>query len=154
MVKVPAYIFDIDGTLSDCSQRKHFVEQEVKDWDNFYKGMAEDEPNWDVINILNKILLSNFSGKILFVTGRPESYREVTEYWLAKYFRELNAYNCKIFMRKDGDYRSDAVIKKELWETVLEPIYDCYGVFEDRKQVVDMYRELGLTVFQVAEGNF
>jgi len=28
------------------------------------------------------------------------------------------------------------------------------GVFEDRKQVVDMYRARGLRVFQVADGNF
>lgn len=28
------------------------------------------------------------------------------------------------------------------------------GVFDDRRQVVRMWRELGLTVFQVAEGDF
>lgn len=29
-----------------------------------------------------------------------------------------------------------------------------WGVFEDRKQCVDMWRSLGLTCYQVADGNY
>ena len=32
--------------------------------------------------------------------------------------------------------------------------YNVHFVLDDRQQVVDMWRSLGLTVFQVAEGDF
>jgi len=31
---------------------------------------------------------------------------------------------------------------------------DIFAVFDDRQQVVDMWRDNGLTVFQVADGDF
>jgi hypothetical protein len=48
------------------------------------------------------------------------------------------------------------VVKSELYDQILlnfpKPIIG--GVFEDRQQVVRMYRDRGLKVFQVADGNF
>ena len=36
-------IFDIDGTLADVSERVHHLEKRPKDWDSFFKGMAQDK---------------------------------------------------------------------------------------------------------------
>ena len=58
-------------------------------------------------------------------------------------------------MRKHGDYREDSIVKGELLDQAIEEFPGkIFGVFEDRRQVVDMYRARGLRVFQVAEGNF
>jgi phosphoglycolate phosphatase-like HAD superfamily hydrolase len=62
-----------------------------------------------------------------------------------------------IYMRAKGDYRPDYEIKKEVLFKLFPTPQDrskILGVFEDRDQVVKMYRDLGLRVFQVAEGNF
>jgi hypothetical protein len=59
-------------------------------------------------------------------------------------------------MRKSGDHREDHVVKGELLDQILKDrhLSELGAVFEDRQQVVDMYRERGLRVFQVAPGNF
>ena len=56
-----------------------------------------------------------------------------------------------LYMRKDGDTRPDYVIKPEL---VKDFIDDIYMVFEDRDQVVKMWRDLGITCLQVANGDY
>jgi hypothetical protein len=57
-------------------------------------------------------------------------------------------------MRPAGDSRRDAIVKQEIFDTEVRDRWRVVGVFDDRRQVVRMWRALGLTVFQVAEGDF
>ena len=59
-----------------------------------------------------------------------------------------------LFMRPYGDSRKDSVVKREIFEREIQSRYQVVGVFDDRMQVVRMWRDLGLTVFQVADGDF
>lgn len=61
----------------------------------------------------------------------------------------------RLFMRPDGDPRSDEVVKEWLYRTYIEPYYAVELVLDDRNRVVSMWRErIGLPCWQVAEGNF
>ena len=159
------YIFDIDGTLADCSQRLHFIlpskedlagdidlDKIAPDWESFYKDCVNDKPIQSVLMLL--LDLQDAGAEILFITGRPCKYMNETIQWLKKY----TGGDVKgLWMRKNGDHRPDYIIKKEIYETQIKPNLgnDCIaGVFEDRKQCVDMWRSLGLTCYQVAEGNY
>lgn len=159
------YIFDIDGTLADCSQRLHFILPEKEDisgdidldkiapdWDSFYKDCVNDRPIQPVLMLL--LDLQRAGATIIFVTGRPCKYMTETLQWLEKY----TGTDVKgLWMRKNDDHRPDYVIKKEIYETQIKPNLknDCIaGVFEDRKQCVDMWRSLGLICYQVADGNY
>ena len=59
-------------------------------------------------------------------------------------------------MRPDGDHREDAIVKSELLDMINADYANekLGGIFEDRQQVVDMYRKRGLRVFQVAKGAY
>ena len=57
-------------------------------------------------------------------------------------------------MREEGDYRSDDIIKKEIYDEMILPYYNVIAVFDDRSKVVEMTRKLGLHTFQVADGDF
>jgi hypothetical protein len=154
-----AYIFDIDGVLADCSHRLHFIQQEPKDWKRFYENSDKDEviqPNKNTLRLLRNALHGYQTRGILFVTGRSEAYRELTMNWLKKKVWGCfgNFYNDMLFMRKDGDFRPDWEVKKEIYEKELKDKYEILGVFEDRTQVVQMWRSLGLTCYQVCEGNY
>ena len=144
-----AYIFDIDGTLADCSHRLHYISGEHKDWDAFYKECVNDKPIMDVMEIL--WALQESGSKIIYVTGRPITYMDETMEWLQKYVGNRVV---ALFMRKDGDHREDYIIKKEIYEEDIKDYMLIDGVFEDRKQCVDMWRSLGLTCYQVADGNY
>ena len=59
-----------------------------------------------------------------------------------------------LHMRKAGDGRKDSLVKAELFWTYIAPYNNVQVVWDDRDQVVDMWRSLGLQVNQVAAGNF
>lgn len=59
----------------------------------------------------------------------------------------------ELLMRPKKDNRKDSVIKKELFDKIKDK-YNIQYVFDDRDQVVEMWRELGLTCLKVADGNF
>lgn len=155
-----AYIFDIDGTLADCSHRIHFIEpaesfgrknieiEEKPDWENFYRACVDDKPIQGVIETLKLLAFTGI--KILLVTGRPKNYLNETLAWLLKQNIKFDG----IYMREDGDHRPDYIIKHELYMNYISKNYVIQGVFEDRKQCVNMWRGLGLTCFQVAEGEY
>lgn len=172
-----AYIFDIDGVLADCSHRLHFIQQYPKDWDGFYSASANDVPIKANVGLLHR-LHKDYQVAIIFVTGRTEKYRTLTSDWLRKEVLgtqpvidcstmmgcdlaiELQEEEIKktleqrLFMRKDGDHRSDYAIKKEIYEDEIKCQYEILGIFEDRTQVVKMWRSRGLTCYQVCEGNY
>ena len=87
----------------------------------------------------------------IFLTGRPESTRELTDNWLL-----ANAYNSPgryLLMRKDKDYREDWVIKLEHLDRLdLDKTQTI--IFDDRDQVVQNLRAAGWTVFQVCNGTY
>jgi hypothetical protein len=56
-------------------------------------------------------------------------------------------------MRKEGDYRSDDIIKKELLDEIVADFGKVPNiVFDDRPRVVKMWRENGVFVADVYQG--
>ena len=153
-MKQKAVIFDIDGTLADCDHRLHFIQQLPKDWGSFFKASASDGVNYGISNLFWFLAWCKQTGKkieLLIVTARPETYKLVTEQWLV--IHELHHYK-EIFFRKEGDFRNDDIIKKEIYKEHIKDKYEVMFVVEDRSRVVKMWRKLGLTCLQCAEGGF
>lgn len=152
-MKQQAIIFDIDGTLADCSHRRYYIEKPNNDWGAFYAGMAKDTPTY--LATLLSTGVFNFALPI-FVTGRPEEYRYTTEQWLLAYTRIRFPGNKPpiLLMRPDGDYTPDDDLKRRIYIDQIKPHFDIQLVFDDRNKVVKMWRSLGLECWQVAEGNF
>ena len=145
MIGQPAIIVDIDGTIAirgtGVDARGPF------DWDR----VGEDTPNQRVINLVNMFRDNDY--QVIFVSGRDAVCDSVTLHWLFEYagfeFDDL------LFMREADDNRPDTVVKREIYERDIADQYDVHYVLDDRNSVVKMWREeLGLTVLQVADGDF
>lgn len=136
--KESAYIFDIDGTLARMTDRSPYD----------YSKVSTDKINPSVALICR--LLSELKFPIILCSGRKEECRAETESWLLNNGIHYNT----LFMRQTGDDRKDAIVKEEIYHNNIEPLYNIIGVFDDRNQVVDMWRSLGLTCFQVNYGGF
>lgn len=134
------YLVDIDNTISLRGDRGPF------DWDR----VGEDLPNEPVIRLL-EALDSTGLFQFLFLSGRSEVCRDQTERWLAHH---VGVEYGRLFMREAGDNRSDQVVKLEIFDREIRERYNVVGVFDDRNKVVAMWRSLGLSVFQVADGDF
>lgn len=149
-------IFDIDGTLADISHRLHFIKGEKKNWPAFYAACALDKPIYEMCRTA-----ALFCGRpgitVGFITGREGSdrVRADTEDWLDEYVGRHANPRLSLYMRPKGDYRPDHVIKGEIADYMrdeLDFVPDI--VFEDRQQVVDMWRARGIRCCQVAPGDF
>ena len=57
-------------------------------------------------------------------------------------------------MRPEGDTRKDAILKREIYEREIRNRYNVAYVLDDRDQTVRVWRDLGLTCLQVADGDF
>jgi hypothetical protein len=144
------FLVDIDGTIADLSHRLHFIENGENKWEEFFDAVHNDKPIPSVIQTVQ--LLSQAGATILLVTGRSSACKLKTIQWL----RDNGVPFDDLYMRREGDHRPDNIVKAELLEQLSGEWggRGILGVFEDRKQVVDMYRAKGLKVFQVAEGDF
>lgn len=142
-----AVIFDLDGTLADLDHRLPLIKGEVPKWDEFFSECLFDSPHDDII-ALTRVL--GTTRDVIIVSGRSDSVRDRTVSWL-----QGHGVNWDILhMRKHGDHRPDYQIKKEIYLDHIAENYEVEYVFDDRDQVVEMWRELGLRTLQVAEGTF
>ena len=155
------YIFDLDGTLADCSHRLHYLESRPKDWTRFFEACEADKPIWPMLNTLRILADNSIENKVEIWSGRNESVRQETLRWLMKVAcisvgRNLFHTIRKLRMRPEHDYRQDYVLKRE-WleqERIACPNDPIDVVFEDRERVAAMWRSEGIMCCQVAEGNF
>ena len=156
VMKRKVVIFDIDGTLADNSNRQHLLKPPYKDWKCFFESMVFDKPVKSIVYLYRAMVeLDNI--EIVIFTGRPDTYRQKTLYWLSEHVFGNETYP-RIRMRKEGDYRADNIVKHEMLYEFLNDygyiVDDIVFVVDDRKQVVDMWRSEGITCLQCAEGDF
>lgn len=141
-------IFDVDGTLMDIEHRRHFVVQRPKDFDAFREATPDDTPKKDIFAIA--ISMKKAGHRIIISSGRNKSQRAIT---LKQLMGNGLAFDA-LYMRSDSDYRPDNEVKSQMLDKMRADGFDPTMAFDDRQQVVDMWRERGLTVAQVAEGDF
>ena len=134
-----AIICDLDGTLALIRGRSPYDATHCDD----------DDLNESVASILRNYYGNGY--QILLVTGREEHFRQPTVRFLEKH----NISYHQLWMRPTKDLRKDAIIKRELFDAEIAGKYFIEFVFDDRNQVVEMWRkELKLPCFQVNYGNF
>jgi uncharacterized HAD superfamily protein len=134
-------LVDIDGTLADVSHRLQFARGPRKDWGRFFAAMDRDQPINAVIEFVMRL-----AGKyeIVIFTGRPEDYRKKTMSWLRRHRVPFS----KLLMRPARDHRPDYIVKREMVAKLGED--RIHFAVDDRPQVCDILRQLGLTVLEVS----
>lgn len=143
-------LFDLDGTLADLTHRLPFIQQPPKNWNAFFDAVYGDEPIVPMVSMLR--LLRELSS-VGICSGRPERCRADTERWLLDK-ADIGLTLPKMWMRKDGDFRADDIVKREVLESIRAEGWMPWFVFDDRSRVVKMWRDEGILCAQVAEGDF
>jgi phosphoglycolate phosphatase-like HAD superfamily hydrolase len=144
-----AIIIDLDGTLCNVQHRVHFVKEQPPNWPAFFDACVDDTPNAAICALIEMARDAGIA--VIYVSGRPDSHRAQTDAWLARHFLDEHI---ELLMRTEGDYRPDQVVKRELYEAHIAGQHTILFCVDDRNQVVCMWRDLGLTCLQCAEGDF
>lgn len=152
MPKTFAIICDLDGTLYDARvrQRAHLL-GDKKDFDAFHKAAENDLPHFWCAQLLQA--MRNHGFRIIFTSGRDDTYREETQRWLTRNLGwRWGEY--LLYMRPAGDFTPDDVMKRQWYEQHILPSFEILFAVDDRRRVVDMWRAVGLTCLHCDEGNF
>ena len=149
-VRNVAVIFDIDGTLLDISHRLKYIKTTPKDWKTFRDPTLKqyDTPRYEIIAVLVAMYEANHS--VILASGRTESEREDTIKSLHPYIPFVD--DLPFYMRREGDYSKDTIVKAEMYNQMLEDEFVPELVFDDRPSVIRMWRGLGVSVADVGPG--
>lgn len=131
-------VVDLDGTLAlNNSGRSPYEWGRVK----------EDALNTVIANIV--MLMENWY-IIIILSGRDEICRNDTMKWLEQHRIPYD----HLYMRPQSNTEKDSIIKRRLFEENIRGRFYVAFVIDDRNQVVEMWRNMGLTCLQVADGDF
>ena len=168
-------IFDLDGTLAIIDKRRILAGKTVDgvptdkmDWDVFFDPdnvLNLDEPNPPVIKMAQ--MFDNDGFNIVIFSGRNDRSWDATVEWLwdNKVPWDLLVMRPDKFKDKswpiaknnpatpDMRFMPDEILKKKMLDTFVDKD-DVLMCVDDRQKVVDMWRDEGLTCFQVAPGDF
>ena len=132
----PAIICDIDGTLALMKGRGPFEWMKVG-------TDAINRPVYQTVGAMQRDGLD-----LLIVSGRDGCCEAETRDWLTRNRIEFDG----LWMRPAGNTEKDAVIKARIYDEHIRGKYNVLAVFDDRPQVVRLWRSLGLFVFDCGNG--
>lgn len=142
-------VFDLDGTLALCAHRQHYLERQPKDYDAFYAACVDDALCVPVLRAL--MAHWNMGHRVEIWSGRSDQVMVETIDWLERHGIHPGFL---ARMRRTGDHRPDVVLKREWLREARADGGAPNLVYDDRDAVVAMWREEGITCFQVAPGPF
>jgi len=146
-------IFDLDGTLALIDKRRELSTKPngKLDWNKFFDpvNIELDEPNPAVVKMAQLFAEQGFN--IVIFSGRSNKTERTTRIWLSNNRIPFQ----KLVMRDSitNPFTPDNILKEDMLFRHVD-VNDVFLVVDDRQKVVDMWRGLGLTTFQVADGNF
>lgn len=133
-----AVICDIDGTLA------HMVNRKPYDWHK----VGDDTLDETIARLVKT--LKDAGHTIIILSGRDGVCLKETDVWLEVMGVQYDYF----WMRAENDNRKDSIVKRELFDTHIRGKFNVEFVLDDRNQVVDEWRLMGLKCLQVAEGAF
>lgn len=136
---VPLVLVDLDGTVAEMHKGEP-GRRKPYEWTR----VGEDTARPQVIKTVE--LWAKSGADITFFSGRDGICMPETTTWL---HAEIN-HDWALLMRQAKDQRPDWIVKMELLLQVRKPTL----MFDDRQQVVDVMRAVGVEVFQVQPGDF
>jgi phosphoglycolate phosphatase-like HAD superfamily hydrolase len=150
MIKRPAWIFDVDGTLVDVEPVLHHIlnkdrssESFKKDFDAFHKESISCNPNKDVVDMVWEVCNDL---DIIIVTARKEKYRALTSRWL----KNNDVPHDALFMRQDDDHREDYEVKKDILKHIQE-YWDIKHAVDDHPGIIKLWEENGISTTKIGD---
>ena len=162
-------IFDLDGTLANIDYRRKLATKPngKLDWDIFFRpgNIQLDKPNLPVVKCAQMFKEQGY--EIVIFSGRNDRSYHNTKKWLDKHdipydllVLRPDKFKDESWPIADGNpatpamrFMPDDKLKKVMLDTFVNKD-NVFCVFDDRKKVVDMWRDLGLTCFEVEDAHF
>ena len=137
----PHIIVDLDNCIADDGWRipriEWHKENPLERYHDYHSLSAFDR-------LVNEDIVQRPGQEVIIFTARPVLYRRITEEWLSR----NSVVHKHLVMRNNGDHRSSVELKRQMLHWLPENYgvmwKDIAGAFDDRQDVVDMYRRYGI----------
>jgi FMN phosphatase YigB (HAD superfamily) len=141
---IDAEIFDMDGTLCDVSSIRHFLEGKTRNFDRFHSESINCPPH---LHVVEGVHAAREAGRaVLIVTARVARHMYTTLLWL----HENDIEHDDLWMRRDGDYRPDYIVKAEILADIRRQGYNPVHAWDDNPNVIRLWEENGIPTTIVA----
>lgn len=157
-------ICDIDGTIADCQWRRHFAdrarasknrEEREQNWASFHENCVSDKPFEGERDLLRGWEMADPRNAIIYLTGRPDTYRAQTTMWLTQHGFPSGLL---LLMRPALSRSSSPDFKvgqlRHISTNVMRGNDRILLVLEDDERCVAMWREMGLTCLHPRPGGY
>lgn len=151
-------VWDLDKTLAADTHRASLLdgirdvpeEKQGPIWQAYFEQCTKDAPIMPMLNVFKALRAAGHRCEIW--TGRPKRFELQTRTWLTMHGIALNA--DELLMRDNDDFRPDYVMKGEWLDKAIANKAPVDLAFDDRDQMVKMWRERGVQCCQVAYGSY
>jgi hypothetical protein len=141
-------IVDIDGVLSDATDRQHFLDQKPRgNWRAFFDACGDDPVIEEVARLLE---LLDAGLVVILLTGRPVRVQPQTVAWLDRYGVRWDL----LIMRNVGDYTRAREFKRETVGELRKLGFDLRLAFEDDMRNREMFHEEGVPCLYIHSGYY
>ena len=158
MTRPDAVVVDMDGTLtvrrfggeSHETYRPQLWDPAARtpyDWDR----VGEDPPNPPMVTLVRVLHRAGLG--IVVTSGRSEVCRSETSQWLHRHGILHDALHMATIAESESG-TPDSEVKRRIYTELVAPEWFVIAAFDDRDQVVETWRDLGLMCAQVGPGNF
>lgn len=145
---VAAAIVDVDGTLCDVTSILHYVDgthrddkgKPIKNFDAFHGASQFCPPNQQALDFIERAHAEGLA--IVIVTARMEQWRFVTTKWLQEHIPGHIPWT--LHMRSQDDYRKDTIIKREIYNRLVDYGIDVHRAIDDNPNVVQLWESLDI----------
>lgn len=142
-----AVVFDIDGVLSDASDRQRHLKGLRRDWDAFFAACGEDPLVPEAAALLS---LLDPSLAVVLLSARPLRVREQTLDWLARYGLRFDL----LVLRPGDDERAAADFKREEVRALRARSFRLELALEDDPRNLAMLGEEGVPALYIHSGYY
>lgn len=140
-------MFDIDGVLSDATERQHFIERGRRDWTAFFEACGDDPVIEEIARLLE---LLDPKLTVVLLTGRPLRVQPQTVAWLERYRLRWDL----LVMRDAGDYSHVTYFKQDTVEQLRAAGLDLRLALEDDPSNHAMFVTEGIPCVYIHSGYY
>jgi hypothetical protein len=141
-------VFDLDGVLSDATDRQHFLAGPGrKDWRGFFDACGNDALIDDVARLIE---LLDPELVVVLLTGRPLRVQRQTLEWLERHEPRWDL----LVMRPPGSFAVARDFKRQTITDLRERGYEVRLAFEDDLRNQEMFRAEGVPCIYLHSGYY
>jgi hypothetical protein len=144
-----AVIVDIDGVISDASQRQHYLKNPEgrRDWRGFFGACGQDQPLRAVPALLH---LLDPELTVVLLSARPAFVFPDTLDWLGRHGIRWDL----LVLRADDQFVGAADFKRGVVRELRTSGFEIELALDDDEQIVAMYHEEELHALYVHSGYY